>query len=189
MSSTIPGCMVTSSGDNVVKVWDIRGNKPGIVLSKKLNIGELHSLGGSPDSGLLFAVGGEREMRVLNLKKQDTVASHFELSTAKHVAGEGDSDWEVAKSDESYTDTEEAPAQSNKNAKKKKKKKKNQANKSSDDKKEESNHEAKRVEAEVTNKKVMHESKKIKKKPREAAASDVVTLKKKKKSKKKKLQN
>ena len=37
INHSIPGCMVTGSGDKMVKVWSVQDNKPKCLLSKDLN--------------------------------------------------------------------------------------------------------------------------------------------------------
>ena len=40
-------------------------------------MGELHCVACGPDSPLLVGIGGERELRVLNLQKNANVCQHF----------------------------------------------------------------------------------------------------------------
>ncbi|ELT95758.1 hypothetical protein CAPTEDRAFT_174087 [Capitella teleta] len=103
LSPSVAGCLVTASSDKLLKVWDVRNAEPEPVFAKELQIGELHSLGCCPDSPMLFAVGGDREMRVLNLQKHSIVTSHFGV---EYVGKEKD-EWEVAQSDESEDEDEE----------------------------------------------------------------------------------
>ncbi len=37
INQSIPGCMITGSGDKTVKVWSIEDHKPKCLLSKDLN--------------------------------------------------------------------------------------------------------------------------------------------------------
>lgn len=58
LSSQHPGCLVTASTDGLVKIWDIK-DKPKFIVEKNFNLGSLYALGFSPDSALVFAVGGD----------------------------------------------------------------------------------------------------------------------------------
>ena len=89
LSSGIPGCLLTASSDKTVKVWDIRDNKPAIVHSQDLKMGELHCAQSCPDASLIFAIGGEREFRVFNLKKNAMVAKCFDLNKKEVDDSEG----------------------------------------------------------------------------------------------------
>jgi len=109
LSSGIAGCLLTASSDKTIKLWDFRDDKPAIVHSQDMKMGELHCAQCCPDSPLLFAVGGEREFRVFNLKKNAMVAKCFDL--CKKV------DSEVLDSDSNIKD------KTGKNEKGKKKKK------------------------------------------------------------------
>lgn len=121
----IPGCLVSVSSDRTLRVWDIRNSEAKMVLSKNLSMGELHSVDLCPDSSLLVAVGGEREHRVINLKKNPTVTQYWNLDVEK---GEEETIGESVKyelSDESDIDDaiKEEAAAVEKAPKKKKKKK------------------------------------------------------------------
>ena len=135
VSQHMPGCVMTASQDKYVKVWDIRGNKPSLVLEKEPKMGGIHCVGSSPDSALIFAVGGEQELRVMNLHKNVDVAEHFGTEA---VAGDEDAELLGVAGAEDNAEEEEmlgaaeavagAAAQAEKKKKKKKKKKKQSAN-------------------------------------------------------------
>lgn len=78
LSSSVPGCLLTT-GDKCVKVWDIRSDKPTLVLEKKISIGNLGCASASPDSNFIFAVGGEKEVKVLKINRHKCVKEHFSL--------------------------------------------------------------------------------------------------------------
>ena len=92
LSSGIAGCLLTASTDKTVKVWDIRDNKPAIVHSQDMKMGELHCAQSCPDASLVFAIGGEREFRVFNLKKNAMVAKCFDLNKKEVVVSEDDTE-------------------------------------------------------------------------------------------------
>ena len=85
----LTGLMMTSSADKLVKVWDISDNAPKKVMEKDMKLGTLYCAEACPDSstGLVFAVGGETEMRVLNLKRNVTVCEYFNIEMSD--AGDG----------------------------------------------------------------------------------------------------
>ena len=88
LSSSVAGCLVTCSDDKEVKVWDIRDNAPKIVHTQTPKIGVIHCCAGCPDAGLVFAVGGERELKVVNFNKNSSITSHFGLTTENANATE-----------------------------------------------------------------------------------------------------
>ncbi len=49
------------------------------VHKKTMKMGELHCLGTSPDSPLVVGVGGETELRVLNLRRNAAICQHFQM--------------------------------------------------------------------------------------------------------------
>ncbi len=49
------------------------------VYKKQLSLGELHCAACGPDSPLVVGVGGERELRVLNLQRNAAICKHFDV--------------------------------------------------------------------------------------------------------------
>ncbi|RKP24971.1 WD40-repeat-containing domain protein, partial [Syncephalis pseudoplumigaleata] len=47
---TIPGCLVTGSVDRTVKVWDVRNDKPAMVVSREVGVGKVFNVQVCPDS-------------------------------------------------------------------------------------------------------------------------------------------
>jgi len=108
LSNSIPGCLITS-GDKVVKVWDIRSNKPNLIMEKKLSIGDIGCTSASPDSGFIFAAGGEREMKILRINRNKSVRECF-LSTDTVSTNESDIEDNVEVSAGNMDDEEESEA-------------------------------------------------------------------------------
>ncbi|KAK2149317.1 hypothetical protein LSH36_455g03018 [Paralvinella palmiformis] len=79
ISSELPGCMVTSSTDQLIKVWDISNNEPDLVCRVNLGIGEIHSMAPCPDSGFIYAIGAETDLRIFHLKTSEKVLRRWNL--------------------------------------------------------------------------------------------------------------
>ena len=79
LSSSLKNCLVTASNDCEMKVWDISDNKPKNVFSKDMKLGNLFFAKASPDSGTIFAFGGESDFRIVNLANNSSVVKHFQL--------------------------------------------------------------------------------------------------------------
>ncbi len=120
LSTSIPGCLVTCSGDKSVKVWDITQSTASLVTKKNVNMGEIHCAKSSPDSPLVFAIGGETEMRVLNLRKNAAVAKHFNIEV---VDGDNDEVTVVGATEDDLEGVDQQPKQITKSKMKTKTKK------------------------------------------------------------------
>ena len=103
IDSTLPGCVLTVSSDKTMKVWDIRNEEPLMVVKKNLHMGELHCLDNCPDASLVFAVGGEREHRIVSLKKNEAVAKAWNLT----IQG-GEEEIDSTKAEADLTDEEDS---------------------------------------------------------------------------------
>jgi len=77
----VPGCLLTASSDRSVNVWDVRGHLyPHLVRQRLCKIGEIHCAAVCPDEPLLFCVGGEFEMKLLNFCNDVNVTEKFDVS-------------------------------------------------------------------------------------------------------------
>lgn len=121
-SSSINNCIVTVSTDKMMKVWDLQGGKLVSVTQKNLKMGELHSAAMSPDS-LAVAIGGETDLRVVNLNRNDDVAKHFNLTAGAAAAEDLAPDAGLGTDDEENDAAPKPPAEPSKKKKKHKKKK------------------------------------------------------------------
>lgn len=61
MSTTCPGCLVTVSADESVKVWDIMNGKPKSVEQHNPGLGALQCLSACPDAPFVFCAGGDKK--------------------------------------------------------------------------------------------------------------------------------
>ena len=80
LSSQCPGCLVTSSQDRVLKVWDIAGPQPQFVSERDMKLGQLHDLSACPDAPFVVCVGGDKKddnFKVWDIRETAAVRARF----------------------------------------------------------------------------------------------------------------
>ncbi|XP_074652723.1 periodic tryptophan protein 1 homolog [Tubulanus polymorphus] len=81
LSSRVPGLLVTSSTDGTMKIWDILDDKPKMIREKPLGQGQLMCCACCPDAPYVFALGGSKDLAVLDIRESADVKKHFQNRT------------------------------------------------------------------------------------------------------------
>ncbi|KAJ2617073.1 rRNA-processing protein [Coemansia sp. RSA 1365] len=81
---TVSGILVTGSADETVKVWDVRDNKPSMVVSRNPDVGGVFATKFCPDEPMLLAIGGSSgETRIWDMSTNPHIRSTFGDATVQ----------------------------------------------------------------------------------------------------------
>ncbi|KAJ2004380.1 rRNA-processing protein [Coemansia thaxteri] len=81
---TVRGLLVTGSADETIKVWDVRNQKPAMVISRNLDVGSVFAARFCPDESMLVAVAGSKgESRIWDMSSNADVRATFGDASAR----------------------------------------------------------------------------------------------------------
>jgi len=80
LSSQCPGCLVTTSQDQMLKVWDIADESPVFVAEQEMKLGLLHDVARCPDAPFVMVMGGDKRdnnLKVWDVREAAPVRARF----------------------------------------------------------------------------------------------------------------
>lgn len=82
----VPGLMVSGSSDRSVKLWNVSGDKPSMVLTRNLDVGRVFSVNFAPaeDAKSVLSVGGsEGALKIWDVFSNRAVRESFKVSNSE----------------------------------------------------------------------------------------------------------
>eukprot|EP00088_Acartia_fossae_P040928 TRINITY_DN42682_c0_g1_i1.p1 TRINITY_DN42682_c0_g1~~TRINITY_DN42682_c0_g1_i1.p1 ORF type:complete len:558 (-),score=115.32 TRINITY_DN42682_c0_g1_i1:52-1725(-) len=110
LSSQCPGCLISSSSDKCLRVWDVSGDQPSFVMEQHLKLGVLQTVVGCPDAPFVVGLGGdnqENNFKVFDIRESAQVRQRFgsrKLENPLQTADFGHSTADEAEQKEMETD-------------------------------------------------------------------------------------
>ena len=80
MSSSCPGCLVTASVEETIKIWDIQNEKPSFIEEHNPKLGRILSLSNCPDEPFVFCIGGdnqENNLKVFDIRNASSNGKYY----------------------------------------------------------------------------------------------------------------
>lgn len=86
---TVPELLLTASEDKTVKIWNVKENQPKLVVTKDMGLGGIMCVLPCPDSPFVFAIGGEKNMKVLDIRQSSEVREYFNTGESSGICLDG----------------------------------------------------------------------------------------------------